>query len=267
MAAEASEKDIVHILESLYTTDDEKIILNKFKIYIPLFFDRDNKKINIDVIHRDLGYSQKNVAKNALVDNFDEDEYIIQEVKIKTIRGGCLKENIFISMSVLIRLLPILRSKNSKIINKMFNTIEDIINGDYNTTEDQCNEVLNILKSRFNTDKEIILLNKFKKFIPLLKDKDEKNIKLEDIYKDLGYTLERTARDLLSKHFKLNDDYIIKNLDKSNKRDFIISVKTLINFLLCVRDKDAKILRDILIAADEYMNGSVVVTVVVAVVI
>ena len=72
-------------------------------------------------------------------------------------------------------------------------------------TDNNLDNIINQLEEKFKENKD--LLNKYKKYIPLLNDKTKKIIDLEEIYEDLGYCQKGNAKTMVVNSFK-KEDYI-----------------------------------------------------------
>ena len=223
--------NIINQLEEKFK--ENKDLLNKYKKYIPLLNDKTKKIIDLEEIYEDLGYCQKGNAKTMVVNSFKKEDYISEKKNLTHTKGG-LKDYIFISMDVFLKILKRPRCIKAKIINNILNAADKIItdssssssssdvlinndniltnlnnnnvcNSNYNITDDR---LLQLLKENF-TEKEYNLF--VNQFILYLQYEDNDNnfiINLDYVCKWLGYERKENLKDILIKNFIKNKDYI-----------------------------------------------------------
>tara|TARA_Y100000389_G_scaffold186121_1_gene206170 strand:+ start:420 stop:2228 length:1809 start_codon:yes stop_codon:yes gene_type:complete len=241
---------LLEIIEYNCKTNDEKYILNKYKQYINLFENDDDKEINIDDIYEDIGYNQKVRAKTLLIKHFDKDDYLINKATNNNIKGGLLKEDIMISMKVFKKLCLLSRTKDSKKIYNFLKGIEEIIkqynNDSYNNIL-PTNSTLTIIKNK-NIIKELKdkLYDKYNIFYKCLNiykiiNNNKKHkfiINLEDLCDLIGYTRKSQVKKTLCNIYKNNIDYMILNEDNGEyfNKDGGKPIETILLTLECFKD-------------------------------
>ena len=228
--------NIINQLEEKFK--DNKDLLNKYKKYIPLLNDKTKKIIDLEEIYEDLGYCQKGNAKTMVVNSFKKEDYISEKKNLTHTKGG-LKDYIFISMDVFLKILKRPRCIKAKIINNIITTADKIItdsssssssndilvnnNAYSNITDDR---LLQLLKENFTIDEQNLFVNQFILYLYYGNDENNFIINLDYIWKKwLGFDRKDSAKRLLEKNFILDKDYIIKkddNLSFTKMYDFMI---------------------------------------------
>lgn len=117
---------------------------------------------------------------------------------------------------------------------------------------------INHLESKFKNEDERSLLEKYKKYLPLLNDKTKKVIDIEDIYEDIGYSLKGTTKNMLVSRY--TGRFTVEKIPgiKNNKEFIYIDITVFIELLknTSYRSDKSKILYNIFTTADKYNKGS-----------
>jgi prophage antirepressor-like protein len=108
------------------------------------------------------------------------------------------------------------------------------------------------LCSEFNTEEQIVFVNKF--YVYLCYDQDEFVINLDDIWELMGYKDIEYCKDLLTNKFTKDVDYTISNNKGSKKKVILMTVDAFKKLCLKARKDEAEKLYDYYIKLEKLMD-------------
>lgn len=250
---------IIKQLENKFKSTEEKEILNEYKKYIPYLYKKTEKLLNLEEIHKDLGYTLKSSAKDTLIAHFNEnDDY----TTTKEVYGATRKFKVLINMNTFLKLLLILKKNKFKVVYKILDYADNIINNKVEIINDD----LLLLLNNVTEEEKKLFIQMFNLYH--LYGNNKFVISLDDVWKWIGIPSKTCCKTLLIENFTVNIDYIndytkekdlmFKNSIIKNKhiKPYFLNVNTFKNFLLALKNNKAKIIYNILITGFNLLNNT-----------
>ena len=215
-----------------------------------------------------------------VVNSFKKEDYISEKKNLTHTKGG-LKDYIFISMDVFLKILKRPRCIKAKIINNILNAADKIItdssssdvliNNDINNSNITNNNIiddklLQLLKENLNTEEEKLFVNQFNLYLKYGDDNNKYIVDFDDIWQWLGYATKQKLKNILIDNFTLNKDYINKKskeiqlthsdkLKKSNNYDpYFLNIDTFKELCLLANTPKAKRVRSYYLKMEKINN-------------